>query len=320
MGVLNRLIRQHKIPYYIAVLLTFSAVFLNLCWNKFLMELLDRLADTVVCPTQNYLLAELFLRGSWIVPAHALNEFASGCLAAWVCEIFAHDLRMGYVRYYLQTDIRKISKMNVGEEQSAMQNELKDISDYFQQNLFSFMKQFVTFAVTALFLFSQNAKLTMLSILPTIPLMVYCYFTGKIIKGYTEQCQKSKKHINGLASILLELFSVIQVYDAYRLIRHVMDRRIGEWQDANIRKEKTAARLMSLSGLLSFLPLLLLLWVGGNMTISGEISLGTFYIFINLSGYISGFLQNMPNIYAGFRRFEASVASLGEKLVLEHNP
>ena len=317
MGVIKRLIRQHRISYYTAVVLTFSSIFLNLVWNQFLMELLDRFADAALLSAENDSLAEVFLRGIWIVPLHAFNEYVSVCTASWVCEIFAHDLRMGYVKYYLRTDIRKISRMNVGEEQSAMQNELKDISDYFQQNLFSFLKQFATFAVTALFLLCQNAKLALLSTLPAIPLMVYCYFTGKVIKGCTEQCQKDKKQINGMTNILLELFPVIQVYDAYGLIRHAMDIRIGEWEIANIRKERTTARLMSLSGLLSFLPLLLLLGIGGTMTINGEISIGTFYIFINLSGHISGFLQNMPNIYAGFRRFEASVTSLGEKLAPE---
>ena len=52
------------------------------------------------------------------------------------------------------------------------------------------------------------------------------------------------------------------------------------------RKEKISARLMSLSGLLSFVPLLLLLGFGGTMTARGEISVGTFYIFINLSGNV----------------------------------
>ena len=55
------------------------------------------------------------------------------------------------------------------------------------------------------------------------------------------------------------------------------------------------------------------------MVVSGEISIGLFYIFINLSGNVSGFLQNMPNIYAGFRQFGASVDRIGEKLVLKED-
>lgn len=79
---------------------------------------------------------------------------------------FAHDMRMGYARHYLQSDIRTLSKLNVGEEQSAMQNELKEISAYFSENLFSLIKQFSTFVVTVLFLLYQNFKLAVIFILP----------------------------------------------------------------------------------------------------------------------------------------------------------
>lgn len=134
-----------------------------------------------------------------------------------------------------------------------------------------------------------------------------------------EQCQQNKKQINGLTDTLLELFPIIQVYDAYRLIHITMDERLLEWQDSNIKKEHIAARLMSLSGVLSFVPLLFLLGFGGLMVINGEISIGMFYIFINLSVNVSGFLQNMPSIYAGFRRFDASIGRVEKKMVLKEN-
>ncbi|MDE5746877.1 MAG: hypothetical protein K2I21_04800, partial [Acetatifactor sp.] len=237
-------------------------------------------------------------------------------LSSYTCEIFAHEMRMGYVRYYLESDFQILSKLNVGEEQSAMQNELKDVSDYLNENLFSLMEQFGAFAVTVVFLFYQNIKLAIISIFPVIPLIIYCSFSSKVIKNYTQQCLNSKKKINGLADMILELFPIIQVYDSYRLIKSTMWENLLEWENVNVRKERICARLMSLSGVLSFVPLLLLLGFGGAMVINGEISIGTFYIFINLSGNVSGFLQNMPGIYANFRRFGASVDKLEEKLVL----
>lgn len=316
MHVIKKLIRRHKMLYLTAVLFTILSVFINLYWNLFLKDLLNRLGANAALPVGGEIAPEVLAGGILIVLLLTASELCSYYLASCVCEAFAHDLRMGAVRYYLRSDIRTLSRLKVGEEQSAMQNELKDISDYFHGNLFSFMKQLGTFVVTVLFLLCQSPKLTLLSTLPVLPLIVYCFYSGRIIKGYTEQCQSSKKQMNGLAELMLELFPVIQVYDASRLLHNAMDGRIREWRDNNIRREKVSAWLMSLSGLLSFLPLLLLLGLGGNMVIEGEIGIGTFYIFINLSGQVSGFLQNMPNQYAGFRRFEASVGSLGDKLVM----
>lgn len=315
MKILKQLIQLHKILFIMAVFFTFLSVILNLCWNKFLAQLLDILENTNVF----YLESEtgiFFAAGILIVLMHAASEYLSSYLSAYTCEIFAHELRLGYAGYFLQSDIQTLSKLNAGEEQSAMQNELKDISDYLSENLFSLMKQLGTFAVTVVFLLCQNFKLAMLSIVPVIPLMLYCSFSSRIIKNYTQQCQNSRKKMNGLADVILEMFPVIQIYDAYKLIKTAVEENLSEWGDLNIKKERISARLMSLSGVLSFVPLLLLLGFGGFMVINGEISMGIFYIFINLSGNVSGFLQNMPGIYAAFRRFGASVDRLEGKICI----
>lgn len=319
MKILKKLVKLHKCLFGIAVLCTFLSVILNLCWNKFLAEFLDQFDVLSIFDLENEKSMQLsfLLLGISIILFYTLSEYISSCLASYTCELFAHEMRMGYVRYYLQSDIQLLSKLNVGEEQSAMQNELKDISNYLKANLFSLMKQFGTFVVTAIFLLSQNAKLAVLSILPVLPLIIYCACSSRIIKKLTEQCQDSRKKINGLADVILELFPIIKIYDAYKLMNQAMNQRLFEWESTNIRKERTTARLMSLSGVLSFLPLLLLLGFGGFMVINGEISIGIFYIFINLSGNVSGFLQNMPSIYANFRQFSASVGRLEGKLVLE---
>lgn len=317
MKVLKQLIKLHKVLFVTAVLFTFLSIILNLCWNKVLAQMLDTLEVPALFHIDNGIneLFTVLATGIFIILLLTISEYLSSWLASRTCEIFAHEMRMGYVKFYLQSDIRTLLKLNVGEEQSAMQNELKDISDYFNENLFSLMKQFGAFVVTVVFLLCQNFKLTLLSVLPVIPLIVYCSFSSKIIKKYTEQCQSSKKEINGLADMILDLFPIIQVYSAYRMVRDAGEKELSEWENASVEKEKISARLMSLSGLLSFVPLLVVLGFGGCMAVNGEISMGIFYIFINLSGNVSGFLQNMPGIYANFRKFGASVGRLEDKLV-----
>ena len=317
MKLLSRLIQLHKIFFVMTILITFFSVFMNLYWNYFLAGMIDHLGSvTSFSSTMEGISIVTLVLIVFILMA---TEYWSSFLASYTCEYFAHEMRMGYARYYLKSDIRMLSKLNVGEEQSAMQNELNEISSYLNENLFSLIKQFIAFLFTVIFLLFQSSKLALLSIVPVVPLIIYCSFSSKMIKGYTEQCQESKKQINGLSDILLELFPIIRVYNANKLIYTSMNERLDKWQNASIKKERTAARLMSISGLLSFGPLLMLLGIGGIMVIQGEITLGVFYIFINLSGNVSGFLQNMPNIYAGFRSFSAAVRRIENKIVLERH-
>ncbi len=311
MKIVRKLIQLHKILFFTALFFTFLSSFINLYWNSFLADMINTLGNISSLhleretPLLQFLPAAVFL-----IVFQAASEYLSAYLASYTCEVFAHEMRMGYSRFYLQSNIRDLSKLNVGEEQSAMQNELREISSYLNENLFLIAKQFVSFAFTVVFFLCQSFKLTLLFTLPVIPLIIYCHFTGKMIKNFTEQSQESKKQINGLTGTLLELFPIIQIYDAYRLIDVAMRERLLKWKNSNMKREQISAKLMSLSGLLSFVPLLLLLGFGGFMVINGEISMGIFYIFLNLSGNVSGFLQNMPNIYAGFRRFGASVGRM----------
>lgn len=315
MKILRQLIKLHKILFVAVVLFTFLSVILNLCWNRFLAAILDILGGTVFHDSENgiKLLLAVLTPGIVIVLLHTLSEYLSSYLASYTCEVFAHEMRVGYAGYYLKSDLRRLSGLNVGEEQSAMQNELQEISVYLSENLFPFIKQLGAFVVTVIFLLCQSFKLAVVSIVPVLPLIFYCSFSSKIIKNYTQKCQSSRKKINGLADIILELFPIIQIYDAYGLIQAALKENISVWADSEIKKERISARLMSLSGVLSFVPLLLMLGFGGFMVISGEISMGIFYIFINLSGNVSGFLQNMPGIYAAFRRFSASIDRLEGK-------
>ncbi len=319
MKIIRKLIQKHKCWFLTAMLFTCLSVFVDLYWNSFVADIIDCLTNTCSLDFNG---TETSMSGIWMMAVliiffNTACECLSSCLASYTCELFAHEMRMGYGRFYLQGDIKILSGMNAGEEQSAMQNELREISAYLNDNLFALVRQFVTFAATVVFLLCQNCKLTIFSVFLVVPLMMYCFFSGKIIKTYTEQCQIKKMQINGLTDTLIELFPVIWIYDAGKLIYTAIKERLFQWQNAGIQKEKTAAGLMSLSGVFSFLPLLLLLGFGGFMVIKGEISMGIFYIFINLSGNVSGFLQNMPNIYAGFGRFKASIHRLEKKLVLE---
>lgn len=303
-----------------ATLFACLSVFLNLYWNNFLAEAIDSLGTVMTSESRQKAaaLSGMFMTAAFIIIFHTASEYAAAYLAAYTCELFAHEMRMGYALFYLKSDVRTLSKLNAGEEQSAMQNELNELSVNLNNVLFSFIKQSLSFWLTVVFLSYKNFRLTILSVLPVIPLILYCAFSGKIIQRHTEQCLENKKQINGLTDTILESFPIIQIYNAYRLIDDAMNKQLLTWQGHNIRKERISAGLMSLSGFLSFVPLLLLLGAGGFMVINGQTTIGVLYIFINLSGNVSGFLQNMPNIYAGFRCFLASADRLEEKVLLQN--
>ncbi len=53
MKILRQLIKLHKVLFTTALLFTFLSVILNLCWNKFLAQLLDVLGTTDLFHSEN---------------------------------------------------------------------------------------------------------------------------------------------------------------------------------------------------------------------------------------------------------------------------
>ncbi len=51
------------------------------------------------------------------------------------------------------------------------------------------------------------------------------------------------------------------------------------------------------------------------MAINGVITVGTLYIFLNLSGNVSGVMMNMPGYITAFRQFSSNMNRLSPQVL-----
>lgn len=240
-----------------------------------------------------------------------------GYFRGWTCETLTHDLRMGFSKHISNIDIRELENMNAGEQLSILQNEISDVSEYMRNNLFQIVDSSIRFIATFSWLLILNPTLTITSNLPVVAIIVYVTYSSKIIGTASTQSQIAKKRMNNVADTLITLFPIIQIYNASRLISAKYIIGLKKWEQLGLIEEFTKAKLMSFSALLSCIPLLLLLLIGGNTVINGNLTIGTLYIFINLSGNVSGVMMNMPEYISDFRRFSANIQRLEPSILLE---
>ena len=93
---------------------------------------------------------------------------------------------------------------------------------------------------------------------------------------------------------------------------------LTEWEKLNISMEKKKALLMSISAVITNIPLLLIILIGGKLVILGKLSLGELYVFISLSGNVSGILMNMPSFIMQFRIFGANLKKLNAPVIVDN--
>jgi len=228
-------------------------------------------------------------------------------ISGWTCETVAHDLRMGYAEHFTSLSLPEIENINSGEQLSMLQNEIDDISAFLYNNLFSFADDAVKFIATFIWMLCLNPRLTLLFNMPSVFITLYTGYTSRIISKAVHKSQQANAWMNGFADTLITVFPVLRLFDAANFIRVQYNKALDQWESAKVIEENTRAKLMSLSAVLSCLPLLLLVLIGGTQVVNGSTSIGTLYVFINLSGNVSGIMMNMPGRIAVFRKFSADM-------------
>lgn len=301
MILLLKLLHKQKIPTLITIFISVSTAAVTLWWNAQLGSIINMVSEGVT-PSK-----DIIFRALITMLVMGGTNYAKGYIAGYTCESLTHDLRMGYALYFTSLPVAETEKLNAGEQLSRLQNEIADVSDYLNTSLFQLWDDGVRFLLTFSWLFFISPMLTMASNLPAFIILLYVFWSSKIIGPAVERSQKAKGQMNQYADILLTLFPVIRLYDAARLTLDGYVNAIGVWKKQTILMERTKAWLMSLSGVLSSIPLLFLFLVGGHMTIRGVLTIGTLYVFVNLSGNVSGVLMNMPGHITAFRQFSSNI-------------
>jgi len=128
------------------------------------------------------------------------SQFLFTLSSGWTCETITHDLRMAYASHLLHSNITELENMSLGAEISRLQNEIAEVSDYINSNLFAFVHDWIKFIITIIWLFSLNPAITLLSNLPVVGILIYLSFASKIISEFTEKAQQSKMNMNGFAN------------------------------------------------------------------------------------------------------------------------
>ena len=311
MVLLAKMLRKRAVLVLITVCTSGLASAVTLWWNAQLSGIIDTIS------TGNFLTFEAIVWALVTMLLSGTAAYAKGIISGYTCESMTHDLRMGYGQHFASLPVAEIEELSTGEQLSRLHNEIADVSGYLNTNLFQLLDDNIRFITTLVWLFIINPTLTISANLPVLAIMAYVVWCSKKISAATERSLQAKCWMNEYIDTLLTLFPVIRLYDVTKMMLGGYGDALQTWEHQTIRAERTRARLMSLSALLSTIPLMLLFWVGGGMAIDGEITVGTLYIFLNISGNVSGVMMNMPGYIATFRQFSVNMKRLTLNISLD---
>ena len=310
MALLSKMLYKRKLLSIITICATGLTAAVTLWWNTQLSDIINTVSVGVSPPKEMvfWALVTMLVMGA--------TNYIKSYISGYTCEGMTHDLRMGYARHLTSLPITEVEELNAGEQLSKLQNEIAGVSGYLNANLFQLFDDGIRFLSTFIWLLFISPTLTLASNLPAFIIVAYVFWSSKIIGSATERSQTAKGQMNQYADMLLTLFPIIRLYDAARITLDGYTSSVKVWENQTVRLERTKAWLMSLSGVLSSIPLLFLFFVGGHMVINGVLTVGTLYIFLNLSGNVPGVLMNMPGHIAAFRQFSVNMKRLSPHVLI----
>ena len=299
MQVLRILLKRNRIWTISAVISAMLSNLSQMIYIYYVGELVNKIEKREVIGR-----AFIVLLGGFIL-ANAVTQFLNQYVGRYSAERMAHTLRMGYARRIIHKDGGDAASV-----MSVVQNELAQADGYLCSTFFDVTGMLITGILATLFLLFQNIYLTFVILLPTLIILIYVVFSIRKLSGIVAAAQEEKSRMNKTAYSVVHAFPAVKTFDGEELCKNAYDNSINAWTRQAARLGRRSALYNTLSGILSRVPLLLLLLAGGWMVVRGKILIGTLIVFINLQKSLTQSIMNLPSWLSGFKVFTTNLSRI----------
>ncbi len=308
MSVLSKLIKYNRIRIVFVVMMAVVAIVCQMIYKVYIGELVNRIENREEITFSLVIILVCF------VAISAVTVFLKSYFGRFAAERMAHSLRMGFIGKVLERNhsIDDHAVTDAGAVMSKVQNELSRADEYLSNTLFDITDMLLTGILVFIFLLFQNILLTFVIFVTTVLILGYVKWSSGKLSGIVSSALKEKEKMNRVSYSLVQAFPAVKIYDGDEMCIRTYEKSLENWGKHEADKEKLNALYNSLSGIMSRVPLLLLLTVGGYMVLKGNITLGTLIVFLNMQSSLTQSIMNLPSWISGFKVFKTNLEKLEE--------
>jgi ATP-binding cassette subfamily B protein len=325
--LLIRLLSYAK-PYWVLGVLSLGLMVVNTIISLSPVLLMASLLDDVLVPTEGGtrlrpLLADLDAYEKLVVLVVALlviyvSTNLMGAVRryvlAWLGQHVTLDLRNEVYRHLNTLSLSFYDERETGRVMASITQDVGRLQDFISDGLQEIIRDVLTIVGICVILFTMDASLAALVLLPT-PLLVFTTlrFGGKLHFTYRSLWRRWA----GISALLADTIPGVRVVKAFSQEAREVDKfeqRSGELLVGELR----AARLQSLfSPIMAFITRIgtLVIWlVGGAKVLDGELSLGFFTVFTGYMWQFYGPVEGLCRLNHRFQRAATSAERVFETL------
>jgi len=278
---MNPLLRLRSLikPYLFQILLSLVILAvltgLSLVVPRIIQQVIDE--GIVRAETDSLLRSALLLLGLGLVSA-LLSGFQR-YISQWVGGHVGFDLRNRLYNHIQQLSFSFHDHAQTGQLISRCIEDVRSVQNFIGTSIIDLIQiVFILIGALAMML-SANWKLTIIGILPIIPLV---FITSKFGTQVTELFFNVDHTLGALSSRLQENVSGVQVVRAFARENYEIERfdeSNREYYDARVRVINSWSQIMPTTDFLVTTCTILILWFGGQMVLNSELTIGELVAF-----------------------------------------
>jgi ATP-binding cassette subfamily B protein len=223
------------------------------------------------------------------------------------------DMALGseIIDHLLRLPLRYFDKRPVGELSSRV-NELERIRQFLTGTALTVVLDAVFSVLYIVVMVLYSWKLTAAS-LATIPLFVG--LTAVVSPIIRDQLRTKAERNAQTQSHLVEVVSGIQTVKAQNIelkSRWRWQERYAQYVSAGFKNVQTSTAASSASNFLNKISALVVLWFGAALVLSGDLTLGQLIAFRIISGYVTGPMLRLAQVWQNFQETALSLERLSD--------
>ncbi|QIH37580.1 ATP-binding cassette domain-containing protein [Flavobacterium sp. Sr18] len=212
------------------------------------------------------------------------------------------NLRVALYSNLVKLPMSFFSQKRVGELNSRISSDITQIQDTLTSTIAEFLRQFILIIGGVLLLANESIKLTllMLSVVPLVAVAAVIF--GRFIRKYSKNVQDKVAESQVVVEETMQGISIVKAFanEWYEIARY--NGKIKEVVKIAIKGGKYRGYFASFIIFCLFGAIVVVVWFGVRLSISGEMSVGQLISFVLYSTFVGASFGGIAELYAQIQK------------------
>ena len=314
---LNKYFWKYKWHFFLGITFTIASNYFGVKMPAYVKEAIDNLQHTSINPTLEGALWLAAKIGGFYLLLSLMKGFFLFLMRQTIIIMsrrIEYDLKNEIYNHYQKLDTRFYKRNRIGDLMNRISEDVSQVRMYLGPGVMYSVNLIVLSVLSISQMFEISVSLTLFSLIP-LPIMSILIY--KVSKKINEASRKVQEAQSDITTVTQESMAGIRILKAFNQIDHNLNRlsvASNNYKEKSMKMVLINALFMPTILLLIGTSTLIVLYVGGVLTESKEISLGSIVAFIFYVSNLTWPFVSIGWVTSIIQRAEASQQRINEFL------